>query len=125
MHVRLGLLVAAVALVQMIFIARLVRRRQLREKYAMLWMSVGAVVVAITLIRGPIDRMAVALGVTYPPSILFLIGIMFLLAVVAHLSWELSRLEEETRRLAEEVALMRPERPESPPRDAPGGDPEM
>jgi hypothetical protein len=123
MRVRLGLLVAAVALAQMLFIARLVRRRQLREKYAMLWMTVGAVVVAITLIRGPIDRMAKALGVTYPPSILFLIGIMFLLTVVAHLSWEVSRLEEKTRRLAEEVALMQVERPEGPPREAPAGDP--
>lgn len=122
MRIRLGLVIAAVALAQMLFIARLVRRRQLREKYAMLWMAVGAVVVAITLIRGPIDRMATALGVTYPPSILFLIGIMFLLTVVAHLSWEVSRLEEKTRRLAEEVALMRPERPDAPPREASAGD---
>jgi hypothetical protein len=33
---------------------------------------------------------------------------VFLMAVVAHLSWEVSRLEERTRRLAEEIALLRP-----------------
>jgi hypothetical protein len=32
---------------------------------------------------------------------------MFLLLVCLHLSWEASRLEDETRVLAEEVALLR------------------
>jgi hypothetical protein len=35
---------------------------------------------------------------------------VFLLIVCIHLSWEVSRLEEETRTLAEEIALIRTER---------------
>ncbi len=110
MQTRLEISVAVIALAFTFFIVRLVRRGQLREKYALLWMGVGAAVVILSLTRDLLDRAALALGFSYTPSILFLAGIVFLLAVVAHLSWEVSRLEEKTRRLAEEIALMRPER---------------
>jgi hypothetical protein len=111
MNGQIELIAVAVSLGYLLFIARLVRRRQLREKYAMLWMAVGAATVVISLSRGPIDRLARALGIQYGPTILFLLAIMFLMAVVAHLSWELSRLEDRTRMMAEELALMRPRRP--------------
>ena len=48
-----------------------------------------------------------ALGVDYGPSAVFLGAIVFLLLVCMHLSWEVSRLEERTRTLAEELALLR------------------
>jgi hypothetical protein len=112
MNGQIELIAVAVSLGYLLFIARLVRRRQLREKYAMLWMAVGAATVVVSLSRGPMDRLARALGIQYGPTILFLLAIMFLMAVVAHLSWELSRLEDRTRKMAEELALMRPRRPE-------------
>jgi hypothetical protein len=108
---QLGLVAVGISLAYLLFIARLVRRRQLREKYAMLWIAVGGAVVAMSLSRGPMDAVAQALGIKYGPSILFLLAIMFLMAVAAHLSWEVSRLEERTRKLAEELALMRPRTP--------------
>jgi hypothetical protein len=40
--------------------------------------------------------------------VLFL-AVTFLLLVCIHLSWEASRVEDETRSLAEEVALIRTE----------------
>ena len=103
----------AIALGYLLFISRLVRRKQLREKYAMLWVAVGLVVVLVSVSRGPMDSIARAIGISYGPSVLFLLAIMFLMAVVAHLSWELSRVEERTRRLAEEIALQRPHLPAS------------
>lgn len=111
MNGQIELIAVAVSLGYLLFIARLVRHGQLREKYAMLWMAVGAATVVVSLSRGLIDRLARALGIQYGPTILFLLAIMFLMAVVAHLSWELSRLEDRTRRMAEELALMRPQSP--------------
>ena len=112
MNGQIELLAVAISLSYLLFIARLVRRRQLREKYAMLWMAVGAATVVVSLSRGAMDRLARALGIHYGTTILFLVAIMFLMAVVAHLSWELSRLEERTRKLAEELALLQPQKPE-------------
>jgi hypothetical protein len=110
---RLEITVASVAVGFLGFILTLVRRRQLREKYAVLWLGVGAVSIFLTLARPLLDRVSLALGISYGPSTLFLFSTVFLMAVAAHLSWEVSRLEEKTRRLAEEIALMRPTLPES------------
>jgi hypothetical protein len=122
---QIELVAVAVSLGYLLFIARLVRRRQLREKYVMLWLAVGAATVVVSLSRGAMDRLARALGIHYGPTILFIVAIMFLMAVVAHLSWELSRLEDRTRKLAEELALLRPRQPDpetGPETAAPGWD---
>lgn len=125
MNGQIELVAIAVALGYSLFIARLVRRRQLREKYAMLWMAVGAAVVVVSLSRGAMDSVARKLGIQYGPTILFLVAIMFLMAVVAHLSYEVSRLEERTRKLAEELALLRPRTPAAGSGEPEGWDPEF
>ena len=48
-------------------------------------------------------------GIGYPPATFMLLALSFLLVLVLHFSWELSRLEDRTRALAEEYALLRGE----------------
>jgi hypothetical protein len=109
MRSRLEVVTVVVAALYMVFILGLVRRRQLREKYALLWLGVGVGAILLSLARGVADRVAEALGIAYGPSALCLFSTMFLMAVAAHLSWEVSRLEDKTRQLAEEIALLRAE----------------
>jgi len=103
----LTLLTGATALLFLGFIFELVRRRKLREKYAVLWLAVGVVVLALGLFPTALNRVAIAVGVANGVSLALFFGVMFLLLVCLHLSWEASRLEDETRVLAEEVALLR------------------
>ena len=49
------------------------------------------------------------LHIYYAPTTLFLVAIGFLLLVCMYFSYELSRLEERTRVLAEELAILRAE----------------
>lgn len=88
-------------------IVELLRRRQLKEKYAVLWLLVGLVLVVFTAFPALLERIAHALGVAVPTNLLFFVAILFLVGVVLHLSWEASRLENETRKLAEDVAILR------------------
>jgi hypothetical protein len=88
-------------------IVELLRRRQLKEKYAVLWLVVGVVLVIFTAFPALLTSIAAALGVAVPTNLLFFVAIMFLVGVVLHLSWEVSRLENETRKLAEDVAILR------------------
>lgn len=120
MAARLQLFIVVIALVTMGLILELVRRKQLREKYALLWLTVGGAGVFLALFRGVLDRVSIALGISYGPSALFLFAIVFLMLIAAHLSWEVSRLENKTRQLAEEIALMRALEPT--PLDAPRAD---
>jgi hypothetical protein len=108
---RLEIVVTAVAVVYLLFMLALVRRRQLREKYAFLWLAVGVAVVLLAVARSVADRVAAFLGFAYGPSAVFLFSTIFLMGVAAHLSWEVSRLEDRTRRLAQEVALLKPQLP--------------
>lgn len=114
---RLNVVIFVVTVAFVVLIVELVRRRALREKYALLWLGVGVLVLLLSIFRPVLDRLAVALGISYGPSALFLFSTLFLFGVAAHLSFEVSRLEEKTRRLAEEIALLRPMSP------APGAPP--
>lgn len=104
---RLTALTAVTALVVLGVIFELVRRRQLREKYAILWMSVGLVVLILGFFPRLLNSLASLVGVVSGVSLVLFGGIVFLLVVCIHLSWEASRLEEKTRVLAEEIALIR------------------
>jgi hypothetical protein len=105
--VKLTVLTAITGLILLTIIFELVRRRQLREKYAMLWLAVGVVVVPLGLFPRVLDRLTVALGVASGASLVLFLGVTVLLLICLHLSWEVSRLEEETRSLAEDLALLR------------------
>lgn len=104
---RLHVVVVVLVVVAILNILRLVRLQQLRSKYALLWMTVCVPLVALAVWPSLADHLADAMGIDYGPSALFLLGIGFLLLVVVHQSWELSRLEARVRDLAEEVALLR------------------
>ena len=102
---RAHIFVATVTLASLIFIVRLVRTHRLRAKYSMLWVSIGLALTVLAASPKLLDRVSVWIGVAYPPTTLFIVAITLLLLVAVHFSWELSRLEERTRILAEELAI--------------------
>ncbi len=85
----------------------LLRRRALREKYAALWLLVAFVAVVFALFPASLDRLASLLGFQVPANLLFALAALVLLAVSMQLSLELGRVEDQSQRLAEEVALLR------------------
>ncbi|MEV6522779.1 DUF2304 domain-containing protein [Longispora sp. NPDC051575] len=103
---KLTIVTATTGLILVAVIVELLRRRQLREKYGMLWLAVGLVVVPSALFPGTLDRFARTIGIASGISLVLFLAVSFLLLVCVHLSWEVSRLEEETRVLSEEVALI-------------------
>lgn len=107
MSAKAHLLVSIVTVFVLVLIVRFVRRRELRAKYAFLWLSVGLTMVVLAISPALLNRVSLWLGVFYPPTTLFLAAIILLLLVSVHVSWELSRLEERTRTLAEELAILR------------------
>jgi hypothetical protein len=88
-------------------IFELLRRRQLSEKYTVLWLVVGVVLLMLTVFPNVLVSISRWVGVTLPANLLFFVAIVFLICVALHLSWELSRLENETRKLAEDLAILR------------------
>ncbi|GAA4029852.1 MULTISPECIES: DUF2304 domain-containing protein [Arthrobacter] len=95
----------ALAIVGIVF--EMLRRKKLREKYAALWLVVGIGTLVLAAFPRLLTIVAELVGVQLPSNLLFIISILLLLGVCLHLSWEISVVEDETRTLAEEVAIMR------------------
>ena len=97
--------IASVALI--VVVLELIRSRKLRERYALLWLLTGVVLVVLSLWRGGLNTMAGWLGVrSYPPAVLFAVGILFILAVLLHYSTVISRLTDQNVLLAQRLALL-------------------
>jgi hypothetical protein len=104
---KLNILTVVVGVLLLAVILELLRRRQLREKYAVLWIIVGLGVIPLAIFPRGLDKVAQLMGVASGVSLVLFLGVIVLLLICTHLSWEVSQLEEETRALAEEVALIR------------------
>jgi hypothetical protein len=93
----------------LIVVVELIRRGRLKERYALLWLLAGAVLLFLSLSRGLLDAIARLLGIFYPPSFLFLLAFFFLLLITLHFSVVLSSLSDKNKKLAQELALLRQE----------------
>ena len=104
-HVLIIVLAAAV----IAFILHLVRSQRLRAKYSVLWLTIGVGLAFLAIFPDVLVWISDLFGIGYPPATFMLLALSFLLVLVLHFSWELSRLEDRTRALAEEYALLRSE----------------
>lgn len=95
-----------VALVSVVVVLAILRSGRMREKYAALWLILSLAIVVVTIWPGLLAWLASLLGVQLPSNLLFFLSILMLLGIAMHLSLEVSKLEDETRTLAEEVALL-------------------
>ncbi len=90
-----------------IFVLELVRRRRLKEEYSLLWLATAVVLIILSLSRPLLDTLASAVGIIYPPSALFLVAMIFVLFILLHYSIVLTRLTQENKENAQQLALLR------------------
>ncbi|MEP6797180.1 MAG: DUF2304 domain-containing protein [Lapillicoccus sp.] len=85
----------------------LLRSQRLREKYAIIWFGVVGGLVVLGFVPVITTWLTRVTGVTTPINLVFILAFLVLLVVSIQLSLAISRLEENTRTIAEEVALVR------------------
>jgi hypothetical protein len=95
------------SLLLLLVVFELIRSRRLRERYALLWLLTGVVLLVLSVWRGGLNTIAGWAGVeTYPPAILFAVASFFVLAVLLHYSTVISKLSDQNSILAQRVALL-------------------
>jgi len=94
-------------LVILLIIFEMLRRRHLREKYAVIWIIIGVGVLVLVAFPQLLFWSSSVLGVKVPSNLLFAIALVLLVSVCLHLSFEQSQAEDEIRVLAEEVGILR------------------
>jgi hypothetical protein len=97
--------VASLALV--FAVLELIRSRRLQERYALLWLVTGIVLAVLSAWREGLNTIAGWFGIrSYPPAVLFAVGLLFILAVLLHYSTVISRLSDQNVLLAQRLALL-------------------
>jgi hypothetical protein len=103
---RISIVAASAAGILLIIIFELMRTRRLQERYALLWLLTGLVVLVLALWRGALGLLAETVGIAYPPSALFVLAALFILVVLLHYSTVISKLSEQNIKLAQRLALL-------------------
>ncbi len=95
------------SLLLLVFIFELLRKRKLREEYAILWLLGGLVVLGLAIFRDGMKWMSVAMGIYYPPAAILLVLVGGAYLMILHFSLVFSDLAGKTKDLAQELALLR------------------
>lgn len=90
-----------------IFISvELIRRQKLQEQYAILWLVLGFIMALFSVFPSLLDQVSHRMHIYYAPSLLFLVGLLFSLVFIMHLTLVISKLHRKLTRLIQEVALL-------------------
>ena len=104
---RISIAATIVSVVMLLAVFELIRSRRLRERYALLWLATGIVLVVLSAWRGGLNTIAGWFGVRgYPPAVLFAVGLLFVIVVLLHYSTVISRLTDQNTLLAQRLALL-------------------
>lgn len=98
-------LVGGLAILYALF--EMLRRRMLRERFAVIWTLVAMGAVTVGLFPDTLTWASNLLGLKVPSNLLFFVASVALLGISLQHSYELGRADDRTRTLAEEFALLR------------------
>jgi hypothetical protein len=98
---------AVASILLVLVVLELIRKRRLRERYALLWLASGLALLVLSLWRSGLNTIAGWVGIeTYPPAVLFAVATLFILLVLLDYSTAISRLADQNVILAQRLALL-------------------
>jgi hypothetical protein len=103
---RLNLFAILGSIILLLIILELVRRKYLRERYALTWIVTGILFLLLSVKEDILHLISDILGFSLPVNALFFFGILFLVLIVLGLSVVTSRLAEKNRVLTQRVVLL-------------------
>jgi hypothetical protein len=90
----------------LLVVLELVRRRALLERYALLWLAAAVFLLILAVWRDLLRVVADALGIAYAPNALFFLAFAAILVLLLHFSVAVSKLADQSKVLAQRMALL-------------------
>lgn len=103
---RVQIIAIVASILFILFIARLILRGKLREEYAIIWIVCSILLIVFSFWRSGLDVVSNFIGIKAPPNLVFTGAIFAVLVYLLHLSVVVSKLQEQNKKLAQEIALM-------------------
>ncbi len=94
------------AVLTLFVVVEMLRRRRLRERHIIWWLLFGILVLVVAIFPATLGWAAALVGITVPINLVFFVSVIVLFLVSLQHSAEATRLENKTRVLAEEHAIL-------------------
>lgn len=109
MYLRIQIISVIASLIIAGFIFELIRKRKMMEKYSLWWFASAIALLVFSFWRDLLDKLAFLLGVEYAPSVLLVVILFCGFIIALHFTVVISKLTEQNKILAQELALLRNE----------------
>lgn len=112
MTTRQAIFSVSLAVLLFVFVIELVRRRHLREEYSWLWVVASAGMVLLITWPAALRTVIHISGASKATTTLFMLTVAFLAVVCVHLCTKLTQATEQTKRIAQQVAIIQRREPD-------------
>ncbi len=107
MTVKIQIIIIVCMVISIGYIAFLTRKKKIDFKYALVWMLVAAMVLAMAIWPKALSFLSDMLGISTPVNMLFFLGFIFSLGIIFTLSRTVSELLDKVKKLSQELAILR------------------
>ena len=95
------------AIIVIIYVFNVVRKKQFSIKESFWWMMASLLMLILAIFPYSIDWLAKVLGIAYPPSLLFVLCIVFLLFILFRNSRKIFELQMRVIEMGQELAILK------------------
>lgn len=95
------------SIVFIIFILNLVRRNKLDEKYSILWLFFGVIILVVSIFPKVIETISTWFNVYYPPTLMLLFAILIIGAYIVHITMIITKQNKMIIKLTQELAIFK------------------
>ena len=104
---RINIVSIIVSLGFLLFVIQQVRKKRLSEAYSLLWVGTGIIFITVSAWPQLLGYLSTLVGIQYAPATLFLILLICMLLLCLQFSILLTMRSRQTKRLAQEIALLK------------------
>lgn len=99
-----------IAIISMIYIILEIRKKRFSIKESFWWMVASFVMLILAIFPYSINWIALKIGIQYPPSLLFVLCILFLVFIIFRNSKRISEQQMKIIELAQKVSILESEK---------------
>lgn len=106
MDIKVKLVVFLISLAWLVLVVKMLKRRRIWERYAILWVYVGVIAATVPWIMDLLDPIIFAIGVDEPPNFMLLLGLFAVLLLLLQFTMEITTLVRRTRNIVQDMAII-------------------
>jgi len=104
---KISIISAIGSILLIIIVFELTRKRKIREQYALIWLTLGFLILVFPFFKKTLDVAANWVGIHYAPSLLFVFIVFFGIVLGIQFTVIISKLEEKSKKLIQEIGLLK------------------